>query len=231
MPALEHNACSGRLFSRTEQCREVGGFVGSCGFVRWNEWNNCVSHISCVWLFVTLWTVAHQPLCLWASPSKNTAMGCHALLQGIVQTQGLNPRLPRLLHCRFFTAEPPGKPQNNCTQGKRNPETCPEKWKLRCYKLESSSSWVQRGWQLLSELLFFTRSTLSSFKFLSVCSFWTSCKHFQSPRETWVPWYSPAGPGAHDHSKWTDAFSLFSTFLGLNFFCPFQVKTGWGRGS
>ena len=31
------------------------------------------------------------------SPSKNTGVGCHALLQGIFLTQGLNPGLP---HCR-----------------------------------------------------------------------------------------------------------------------------------
>ena len=31
------------------------------------------------------------------SPGKNTAVGCHALLQGIFPTQGLNPGLP---HCR-----------------------------------------------------------------------------------------------------------------------------------
>ena len=31
------------------------------------------------------------------SPSKNTAVGCHALLQRIFPTQGLNPGL---LHCR-----------------------------------------------------------------------------------------------------------------------------------
>ena len=30
-------------------------------------------------------------------PSKNTGMGCHSLLQGIFQTQELNPGLP---HCR-----------------------------------------------------------------------------------------------------------------------------------
>ena len=35
------------------------------------------------------------------SPSKNTGVGCHALLQGIFTTQGLNPGL---LQCRgFFT--------------------------------------------------------------------------------------------------------------------------------
>ena len=31
------------------------------------------------------------------SPGKNTGMGCHALLQGIFPTQGLNPGLP---HCK-----------------------------------------------------------------------------------------------------------------------------------
>ena len=33
----------------------------------------------------------------WSYPGKNTGVGCHALLQGIFPTQGLNPGL---LHCR-----------------------------------------------------------------------------------------------------------------------------------
>ena len=49
-------------------------------------------------LFVTLWTVAHQVPLSWNSPGKNTGAGCHALLQGIFLTQGLNPRLLCLLH-------------------------------------------------------------------------------------------------------------------------------------
>ena len=36
-------------------------------------------------------------LCPWDSPGKNTGVGCHFLLQGIVPTQGSNPGL---LHCR-----------------------------------------------------------------------------------------------------------------------------------
>ena len=32
-------------------------------------------------------------LCPWDSPGKNTGVGCHALLQGIFLTQGLNPCL------------------------------------------------------------------------------------------------------------------------------------------
>ena len=53
-------------------------------------------------------------------PSKNTGVGCHFLLQGIFLTQGSNPRLLRLLHCRakflqscptlfnFMDCSPPG---------------------------------------------------------------------------------------------------------------------------
>ena len=37
-------------------------------------------------------------LCPWDSPSKNTRVGCHALLQGIFPTQGSNPCLLSLLH-------------------------------------------------------------------------------------------------------------------------------------
>ena len=38
----------------------------------------CGSCLSC--LFVTSWTIAHQVLCPWDSPSKNTGVGCHFLL-------------------------------------------------------------------------------------------------------------------------------------------------------
>ena len=42
--------------------------------------------------------VAHQAPVYGDSPGKNTGVGCHALLQGIFPTQGLNPGL--LPHCR-----------------------------------------------------------------------------------------------------------------------------------
>ena len=56
-----------------------------------------LSHFSCVQLFVTPWTVAHQTPLSMDFPGKNTGVGCHFLLQGIFPTQGLNPGLP---HCR-----------------------------------------------------------------------------------------------------------------------------------
>ena len=56
------------------------------------------SHFSCVWLFVTIWTVSCRLLCPWDSPGKNTGVDCHALLQGIFPTQGSNPGPLSLLH-------------------------------------------------------------------------------------------------------------------------------------
>ena len=48
-------------------------------------------------------------LCPWDSPGKNTRVGCHAHLQGIFLTQGLNRCL---LHCQVgsLPLAPPGKP-------------------------------------------------------------------------------------------------------------------------
>ena len=48
----------------------------------------------------------------WDFPGKNTGVGCHFLLQGIFQTQGLNPGLLPLLHWQAgsLSAEAPGKP-------------------------------------------------------------------------------------------------------------------------
>ena len=48
--------------------------------------------------FVTPWTVAHQAPIPWDFPGKNTGVGCYFLLQGIILTQELNPRLLCLLH-------------------------------------------------------------------------------------------------------------------------------------
>ena len=52
-------------------------------------------------------TPSTRLLCQWNSPSKNTGVGCHSLLQGIFQTQRWNPGLHcrQILYCldtRFF---------------------------------------------------------------------------------------------------------------------------------
>ena len=56
--------------------------------------------LSRVQLFVTPWTVDPRLLHPRDSPGKNTGVGFHALLQGILPTRGLDPHLLCLLHCR-----------------------------------------------------------------------------------------------------------------------------------
>ena len=73
-----------------------------CAYTRFlqaeRECARVLRHFSRVQLFATPWTVAHQLLCPWDSPGKNTGVGGHARLQGIFLTQGLNPCLLHLLH-------------------------------------------------------------------------------------------------------------------------------------
>ena len=52
-------------------------------------------------------------------PGKKTGVGCHALLQGIFPTQGLNPHLLCLLHWQAgsLPLAPPGKPPRRRFKG------------------------------------------------------------------------------------------------------------------
>ena len=60
-----------------------------------------VGQCACVSSAVSDSSRCHGPiglLCPWNCPGKNTGVGCHFLLQGILPTQGLNPCLQHLLH-------------------------------------------------------------------------------------------------------------------------------------
>ena len=64
---------------------------------------------------LTLWPHGPYPirlLCPWGFPVKSTGVGCCALLQGIVSTQGLNPHLLHLLRWEVgsLPVAPLGKP-------------------------------------------------------------------------------------------------------------------------
>ena len=77
----------------------------------------------------SLWPCGLLParlLCPWDSVGKNTTVGCHAVLQGIFLTQGLNPHLLHLLHWQVGSSPvvSPGKPPpvrapHNSDQDKR----------------------------------------------------------------------------------------------------------------
>ena len=62
----------------------------------------CVFSHSVVSNPATPWTIAHQALCPWDSPGKNTGVGCYALLQGIFSTQGSNLSFPNCRQILFF---------------------------------------------------------------------------------------------------------------------------------
>ena len=73
------------------------------------------SSISRFRLFATLWTVAHQaPQSMGFFRQEYWKCSGHALLQEIVLTQGSNPHLLCLLHCRQIVYPPShwGSPQS-----------------------------------------------------------------------------------------------------------------------
>ena len=63
----------------------------------------CACVLTCVWLFVTPWTVALQAPLSMRFPRKEYWSVCyHFLPPGFFPTQGLNPHPQCLLHCRHF---------------------------------------------------------------------------------------------------------------------------------
>ena len=56
-----------------------------------------VQLLSCIWLFVTPWTVATRLLCPWGFLNKNTEWVAISFSRAIFPTQGSNPGL---MHCR-----------------------------------------------------------------------------------------------------------------------------------
>ena len=84
---------------------------------------------SSLFTVATPWTAACQTSCPWDFPGENTGVGCHALLQGIFPTQGLNPHhLCPALEARFFTAAPPGNPSYGLTRRSKSVCWRQESW-------------------------------------------------------------------------------------------------------
>ena len=69
----------------------------------------CAKSLHCVQILVTPWTGAHRVICPWDAPGKETGVGCHSLLQGILATQLSKLHL---LHWQVgsLSLGPPGKP-------------------------------------------------------------------------------------------------------------------------
>ena len=74
-----------------------------------------LSLLSCVPLFATPWTVAHNAPLSTGFSGEDTGVGCIALLQGLFPTQGSNLGLLHLLHWpgRFFTTRASWEARNH----------------------------------------------------------------------------------------------------------------------
>ena len=106
-----------------------------------------LSRLSSVQLPGTLWTVAHQAPLSMEFSSKNTGVGCRALLQGTFLTQGSNARLSLARTGGFFTSAT--WEAHKCCVVTNNKKTIYEKSekkkrKIRCHKhiLQHLSTWL-----------------------------------------------------------------------------------------
>ena len=87
--------------------------------------------------FVTPWTIPFRLLCPWDFPGKNTAVGCHFLLQGIFLTQGSKLCF---LHCRWVIYQ-------SATREARVQDPTPPNtvlWHTEYFKLRSLGNWSRK---------------------------------------------------------------------------------------
>ena len=106
----------------------------------------CAQSLNHVRLFATPWTVGCQAPLSGDSPDKNTGVSCHALLQWIFPTQGLNPGLPLCRQILYHLGHQ-GSPvydQESAEEGFFHPEPELRKKFLFCLPLQVSYfySWL-----------------------------------------------------------------------------------------
>ena len=107
--------------SKTKQKTDTNKCLQDCGKIeslRYYCGHACVpvKLLSHIWL-CNPWTA--RLLCPWNYPSKNTGVGCHALLQKIFLAQGWNLQLLGLLQTGSLPLTPPGKPLDIVSENKK----------------------------------------------------------------------------------------------------------------
>ena len=140
-------------------------------------------------------------LCPWASPDKNTGVGCHALLQGIFMTQGSNPHFLCLLHWQVGSLPlvPFGKPRF-----------------ISIFYLYLLPSWFH-----LKEFLLITKANLSRSKCWLLCFLFFSLGKISFPLS-----YIPSLFLLHSgFSPWCPSMSIFA--LPLPFLFSFVLLFFW----
>ena len=113
----------------------------------------CTCSLSCVQVFVTPWTIAHQAPLPMGFPRWEYWVACHFLLQGIFSTQELNPLSPTspALQVDFLPDEPLGKHEDqfldftaekNGVPRSHNQKTVTTEAKNKIHAPESPVRWV-----------------------------------------------------------------------------------------
>ena len=95
--------------------------------------------LSCVHLFLTPWTVAHQAPLPMEFSRQDTGMSSHSLLQGIFLTQGSNQGL---LHCKqiLYYLSPQGSSRLEMVVSSSSPMVWPKKRVYQIFILQLQSS-------------------------------------------------------------------------------------------
>ena len=110
----------------------------------------CAELLRRVWLWSSMECSPPGSSVCGDSPGKNW-VDCHALLQGVSPTQGLNPGLPH--YSGFFNSEPPGKPKNTGVVAYpfSRGSSWPKNWTgVSCIASEFFTNWVNKEAQRLS---------------------------------------------------------------------------------
>ena len=105
-------------------------------------------------------------LCSWDSPSKNTGVGCHALLQGIFLTQGSNPCLLCLpaLASRFFITSATWEADNlgECSRNLHNINSqLKEPQQCTTYPISTSQQPIILSWEAQNTQFRFLKGLLT----------------------------------------------------------------------
>ena len=137
LPGARSRCCLGEMSCRKLWPRLTLLWPSNCFLVSSNTHaflENFLYHKGLLFVFLcsqsclTLWPHGLQPtrlLCPWDSPGKNIGVSCHALLHGIFPTQGSNPRLLCLLHCRQILYCWSIREDNSLPTGIHQREECP----------------------------------------------------------------------------------------------------------
>ena len=125
-------------------------------------------------------------LCPWGFPGKDTGVSCHALLQGIFLTQGLNQHILYLLNWQVgsLSLVPPGSPLGS------------RKWKNFCSISRVPATWDRKFLEVLCTILSLKLTVLYCIhKFHTANSCSVACL-FWDPMN-----FSPTGSSAHRISQ------------------------------